>query len=259
MYKTPYENGMGNGIKGIIITCAIFYVLSIFPQINRFLIITGALKPSLVLFQGQIWRVATYSVLHGGTWHILLNMFALWMFGTEIEEIWGTKRFITFYILSAVGSGIISLLTIFTGDPLIIGASGAIYSLLVIYAYYFPDRRLLLFFIIPVSARTAVIIFIIAEILTFNNGDNISHLTHLGGILVAFIYIKVYNPLNALLNEQKVKNAEKKIRDNAKRVLEKKEYMETVIDPILKKISEDGIDSLSFKEKGILKKYKNHE
>ena len=104
--------------------------------------------PTLVLHQFWVWQLATYMFLHGGLFHILFNMLALWMFGTELERIWGTRYFLKFYFVTGIGAGALTVL--FSLLPfgfaqqvqhsVIIGASGAIYGLLLAYAMYFPDR-----------------------------------------------------------------------------------------------------------------------
>src|SRR5688572_9209900 len=127
---------------------------------------TFGLVPFLVVTQLWVWQLGTYMFLHGGLFHIIFNMLALWMFGTELERIWGTRYFLKFYFVCGVGAALLtvvfSLLPFdFAGAlyrALIIGASGAIYGLLLAYALYFPNRPILMFLLFPVPAKYFVMI-----------------------------------------------------------------------------------------------------
>jgi membrane associated rhomboid family serine protease len=142
-----------------------------------------------------LWQTATYMFLHGGIFHILFNMLALWMFGTELERIWGTRYFLKFYFVTGIGAGALTVLVSllpFTGLQYanVIGASGAIYGLLLAYALYFPDRPILLV-VFPVPARIAVAILgAIALFSSLSEAGGVANATHLGGLLVAYIFLK---------------------------------------------------------------------
>ncbi len=249
------QSRITEGIKYLLIANAAIYLLQIFPFLDYYLTGFGALQPSLVL-KGHVWRLVSYMFLHGNHWHILFNMLALWMFGLELEMKWGTRRFLEFYFITGVGSGILSLLTIFGGNNPIIGASGAVYGILVAYAWYFPDRQVLMFFVFPVPVRVAVIIFGAISILGIKSGtSNIAHLTHLGGIVVAILYLKFYNNVESFISHRKALSAERKMRSNAEKVMNDKMFYENVIDPILKKISDSGLDSLTANEKDTLERF----
>lgn len=249
------ENRITNGIKYLLIANLVAFLFQKFLLPHELALNLGALQPSLVL-RGQVWRLVTYMFLHGGNFHILFNMFALWMFGIELEQMWGTKRFLNFYFICGIGSGILSLLTIFSGNNPIIGASGAIYGLLVAYAWYYPNRQILLFFIIPMPVWIAVIVFgVISLIGIRSSSSNIAHLTHLGGIIVAFLYLKFYNNVVGVISHQKALSAERQMRRNAENVIKDKRFYEDVIDPILKKISEFGMDSLTANERDTLERF----
>ena len=131
-------------------------------------VLTGlfGLEPSYVVRYGWVWQLGTYMFLHGGLFHILFNMLALWMFGTELERMWGTRYFLKFYFVTGIGAGILtvlfSLLPFSASQQLyasnVIGASGAIYGLLLAYALYFPDRPIYLYFVFPIPAKIFVLI-----------------------------------------------------------------------------------------------------
>jgi membrane associated rhomboid family serine protease len=130
--------------------------------------------------------------LHGGLFHILFNMFALWMFGSDLERMWGTRRFITYYFFTGVGAGLMTVLFTPNGVIPTIGASGAIYGLLLAYALYFPERRVFLYFLIPVPVRIFVLVFGLIALLSSitQAGGGIAHLAHLGGLVFGWIYLK---------------------------------------------------------------------
>jgi hypothetical protein len=192
--------------------------------------------------------------LHANFIHLVFNMLALWMFSGEIEEMWGTRRFVIFYLVSGIGSGLFSLAgwyLPFIGDTPIVGASGAIFAVMVAFGHYFPDRQILLFFILPVPARIAAIVFFV---ILLPLGGSIAHATHLGGIAVGYLYLKVYPTIDGWLRRRGEMFRERERRSRAREYLARERYFAEVIDPILKKISERGMESLTRKERELLKK-----
>jgi len=147
VYGSSFSFGPGpvsTAIKALIIAnVAVFFAQFFIASLTRF----GGLQPYHVV-RGWIWQPATYMFLHGGLGHILFNMLALWMFGTELERTWGTKYFLKFYFVTGIGAGLltvaVSLLPFEFARQIypanVIGASGAIYGLLLAYGLYFPDR-----------------------------------------------------------------------------------------------------------------------
>jgi len=247
-FATP---GLTRGVKSILIATIAAWLLQLVPWIGDRITFFGALVPNLAIAHGQIWRLATYLFLHAQSpFHILFNMLALWMFGVEIEELWGTKRFVIFYFIAGVGSGLFSVLQ---WNAFIIGASGAVLALLTVYAFYFPGRTILMFFVFPLPVRFAVVIIGIMSLMGASSGaGGIAYLTHLGGIAVALLYIKYYDSVihwmekSSLPKEKKPTILQFRARNEEK---EKPRYFEDVIDPILKKISEKGMDSLTPEER----------
>lgn len=161
------------------------------------------LVPAGVVPLFRIWQPFTYLFLHDvhSIWHILMNMFTLWMFGRELELVWGKNRFLRYYFLTGVGAGIINVIvkTVpalfghgFSYVPTI-GASGAIFGILIACAILFPDRRVYIIpFPVAISMRTVVIIMAAFTFLgTFGLGaDGVSHLCHLGGMVVGYFYLR---------------------------------------------------------------------
>ena len=148
--------------------------------------------PALFWQHGFVWQIATYMFLHGGFFHILFNMFILWMFGSDLERVWGTRRFISFYFFCGIGAGLVNVLVTPHAFIPTIGASGAIYGVLLGYALYFPERQVFLYFLIPVPVRVFVIVLGVIELVSSlsASGGNISHVTHLGGLAFAWIYLR---------------------------------------------------------------------
>jgi membrane associated rhomboid family serine protease len=156
------------------------------------------LQPSAVIHSFSVWQLATYMFLHGGVFHIVFNMLALWMFGAELERTWGTRYFLKFYFVTGIGAGVLTVL--FSLLPFefarqlqqvhVIGASGAIYGLLLAYAIYFPERPILLI-VFWVPARLCVTILgAIAVFASLSEAGGVANATHLGGLLVGYLYLK---------------------------------------------------------------------
>ena len=147
------------------------------------------------LKHGMIWQPVTYLFLHGSIWHVLFNMFALWMFGADLERDWGTRRFLRYYFVCGVGAGLCDItanLAFGTGDVTTIGASGAIYGILLAYGLLYPNRIIFFNFLFPIPARIYVIIIgAIAFLSSLGGGSNVSNVAHLGGMLFGYIYLRL--------------------------------------------------------------------
>lgn len=146
------------------------------------------------------WQFITYQFMHGGFWHIFMNLFALWMFGSELENLWGSKKFLYYYLIAGVGAAIIHLIV----TPLIggglkptVGASGSVYGILLAFAMTYPDRPIFMFpLFIPIPAKYFVMIFAGLELFSgFSGNDGIAHFAHLGGALTGLILIKFGNKI----------------------------------------------------------------
>ena len=224
----------------------------------------------------QVWQLITYQFLHGGFSHILFNMIGLWMFGIEIEHIWGSRKFLYFYLLCGVVAGLFNLfLTPLLGElpAPTVGASGAIYGVLVAFGLFFPNRYIFLYFFIPVKAKYLIGFFVILEFFMVNSGGNVAHLAHLGGALAAFVFILLdstsnvelknifrknslqqktpLNPFGRMTNPFKkkpdVQDADYYDIENGQRDISQGE-----IDEILDKISKSGYQNLTEQEKKVL-------
>jgi membrane associated rhomboid family serine protease len=185
------------GVKWLIISNVAVYLVYFFGSMIRKEPIFGSLElvPAEVI-RGSVWQLFTYLFLHSLTslWHIVFNMLALWMFGTPIEQTWGTRRFLQYYFICGIGAGVcVVLANLAFGDPYqrTIGASGAIYGLLLAFGMLFPNQTVLLSFLFPIKAKYMVMIFgAIAFMSSFQTGSTVSNLAHLGGMLFGFVYMK---------------------------------------------------------------------
>lgn len=186
------------GVKWLVITNVAVYIIYYFGSFARGEPIFNSLLlvPASVV-RGAVWQLVTYLFLHslGSIWHLVFNMLTLWMFGAPIEETWGTRRFLQYYFVCGVGAGICVVLANLTpfGNPYqpVLGASGAIYGLLLAFGMLFPNQTVLLSFLFPIKAKYMVMIFGgIAFLSSFQTGSTVSNLAHLGGMLFGFIYMK---------------------------------------------------------------------
>jgi len=139
------------------------------------------------------WQLVSYMFLHGGFMHIAFNMLALWMFGMQIEMIWGPKKFLTYYFICGLGGALAHLFIspMLGGSGPLIGASGAIFGLLLAYGLLFPDQMVYLMFLLPMKAKYAVLLFVLLEFMSVGSADNIGHLAHLGGAVVGLLYLLI--------------------------------------------------------------------
>jgi membrane associated rhomboid family serine protease len=177
----------------IVANIAAFLASQIFPVI----IDIFGLSPELVLERGWLWQPVTYLFLHGDLMHILLNMLGIWMFGVELERRWGTRFFLQYYAVTGLGAAatviFVGLLpfgaTAGTYVATTIGASGALYGLLMAYAIYYPDRPILLMLIFPIPAKYFVMIIGAIAFLS-GPGGSVSNSAHLGGLLFGYLYLR---------------------------------------------------------------------
>jgi membrane associated rhomboid family serine protease len=157
------------------------------------------LRPADLFTRFAVWELVTYMFLHGGVFHILFNMLALWMIGVELERMWGTKYFTQYYFVTGIGAGVTQVLLGIIPSPLqadfyyasTIGASGSIYGLLLAYAMYFPNRPMYFYFLFPVPAKYFVMILgAIAFLGAAGGSGGVAHTAHLGGIAAGYMYLK---------------------------------------------------------------------
>jgi len=280
------------GIKWLLIINAAVFLIT---MIGENIVIDGVLLSNLITayfglipFHGYItsfypWQLITYQFIHGGFMHIFFNMFLLWMFGMEIENIMGTTKFLIFYLLSGIGGGLLQLIV--GASVPTIGASGSVFGVMVAFAMMFPDRPIYIYFLLPVKAKYLIIFMILLEFLSVGNADLIAHVVHVGGAITGFLFVildkkymfnfsqisdwftrpKIYKPKTPKFGKSSrgFGSSNKDVEDadfyeiNSRKPKQKIDQAE--IDRILDKISQSGYQNLTEEEKRILFEASKHE
>ena len=222
-----YVPGFPKGVKWLLIGNVAIFILTYFADLAHHSgpLVFLRLIPVLVVKDFFIWQLVTYAFLHGGFGHILWNMLALWMFGADLERVWGTRRFIRFYLFCAVGAGICVVIANYVlpwGNPnsSTIGSSGAIMGILLVYAIMFPDRDILWGFLIPIKVKYFVMIVgAMAFLSSFQVNTGVSEFAHLGGLLFAYLFLKTPKmqldpvaPMRRQYRDWKLQRAKKKFQ-----------------------------------------------
>jgi membrane associated rhomboid family serine protease len=211
-----------------------------------------------VLSKLQLWQFFTYMFIHGDPWHLIINMFFLWMFGCEVERTLGTREFMKYYTFCGVGAGFFHLIFNYGSTIPVVGASGAIFGVMTAFAVLFPDRviTLLLFLILPfqIKAKYLVMIFAGIQLLygIFGGNDGIAYFAHLGGMVIGFAYLKLDWRMDYLTNKMRQHKESRRAVQTLKRE-QNMQRMRERVDEILDKINEVGFDGLNDEERRILK------
>jgi membrane associated rhomboid family serine protease len=263
--ERTFRFGPAQGLTPVVRWLLIANVVSWIAQFaaGSFLMEHFALHPSQIISEWKFWQLLSYMFLHGSFFHLFFNMFTLWMFGCEVERTLGSSYFLKYYLLTGVSGGLLQILLNW-GDPAaIIGASAAIYGVLVAFAVLFPERpiMLLLFFILPVQlkAKTLVLIFIGISLILglqshlFGTTDAVAHFAHLGGAAAGFLILR---------GSYYFQSARQKMADSRNRRREEQEQLRRdkinrtrrQIDDVLDRINEVGYTNISPAEKEFLKK-----
>jgi len=188
-YRYQFGYGFPSVIKKLMIVMGAVFLLQMVVShwINFYL----GLVPVLVWKKYFLWQLFTYIFLHGGITHLLFNLLALWMFGGELENYWGSRKFLFYFFFCGIGAGLCTVL--FTPYQMVpvIGASGAIYGILLAFGWLFPNRPIYIYFLFPIPAKYMVILYGLIELFASmeGTGGGIAHLTHLGGLFFGFLYM----------------------------------------------------------------------
>lgn len=238
----------------IIINLAIWGLLTL-TGAGRMIFPFLGLVPRLVWANLMIWQPFTYMFLHAGFWHVALNMFVLWMFGSEMEREWGGAAFLRYYFITGAGAGLVTVLFSPNSTIPVIGASGAIYGVLLAYGLAYPNRLVYLYFMFPVKVKYFVgFLAVMAFLASLQPGvSTVSHLTHLSGMAIGWVYLKSGWRSTWYRLGQRVANLQEERRIR-KEFLEDQadEDLHRQVDRILDKISTHGYAALSEEEQEIL-------
>ncbi len=211
-------------------------------------------------FLTRPWTVVTYMFVHGGFMHVFMNMLALFFFGPPLEQKWGSRFFLRFYLATGLGAAAFSvLLYSLTGPTIMVGASGAIFGILVAFALNWPDAKIYLYFVFPVPAKWFVAALGAFTLLSTVQGsaDGVAHWAHLGGLVTGFVYLRYGERIGRLAQSLLYKERPATPRapppaptPRRRRRAEGDSLDE--VDRILDKIRESGMDSLSARERAFL-------
>ena len=203
------------------------------------------LVPKLIWSAFMIWQPVTYLFFHGGIWHVLINMFVLWMFGSELERLWGKQHFLKYYFVTGGGSGIITAIFSLHSTTPVVGASGAVFGVLLAYGLTYPNRTVYLYGIIPIKSILFVIgIGVLAFISSFDSTTQISHITHLAGMAIGYVMLKRRWQWKDIWFSIRKKTLEYQLQLEEKKMSRRQE-LEQDIDRLLDKINRGGFHSLS--------------
>lgn len=193
-----------------------------------------------------LWQLFTYMFLHSTTdpWHLIFNMLGLWMFGSEVERVLGSRRFLTLYFTAGIFAGICCC--VFTPGTPILGASGAIFAIEVAFAMYFPNSTVI-FYVFPMKAKYLVMIF--AGLTIFSciipRSGNVAHFAHLGGLVYGFLFVRYSYRVGDYLKKWQVRQHEKEFM--------KDQELHDKVDEILDKVNREGLKNLTWRERNFLK------
>jgi membrane associated rhomboid family serine protease len=226
------------------------------------------LVPQHLVFDRWIWQPITYLFIHGSIWHLVFNLFALWMFGMPVEAQWGGKDFLKYYFLCGLGAALTSTAMGIHSTIPVIGASGSVYGLLVAFAMLYPDAVVYLYFLIPVKAAHMAILFGALEFFAGATGatPGIARFAHLGGMVTGYVYIRWWwvlklqaKSLGKGLFERDAVEAPVRTTParRPQRVSDEDRGEDEMVevDRILDKILVTGLESLTSDEKEIMARY----
>ena|SRR5687767_8919255 len=254
----------------MIANVAVFVVLMLLPAgTGRWL----ALHPALIVTRP--WTVFTYMFVHGGFWHLVLNCLALFFFGPPVEAAWGPREFIKYYLICGLGGALLSF--VFAFNSSVVGASGAVYGVMLAFAMMYPDSPIYIYAIFPVKAKWLVLILAVFSLYAAFTGSDggVAHFAHLGGFAAGYVYLKLdfrarggWKQLKRMVNRPKLtvvsgappqRQAPQAPRSRA-RVPDPRVYDD--VDKVLDKISTKGMASLTPEELKLLdevsRRYRNN-
>ncbi|RMH72264.1 MAG: rhomboid family intramembrane serine protease [Gemmatimonadetes bacterium] len=221
---------------------------------------TFGLVPESVYQHFTIWQFVSAMFLHSSTnmMHLIFNMFALWMFGSPVERVWGSREFFRYYMITGIGANMVHFMFYSSSPVAVIGASGAVLAVVLAFALTFPNAVILVGFLFPVKAKYFAIGVIVLDFLgllmTEVGGqiDHVAHLIHLAGVGIGFGYLYFYKqqsppPVNVFRKRKRTRSP------SVERELDRTRVVD-MVDRILDKINEQGIESLTEQERRILER-----
>jgi len=238
--------------KLLIINVAVFLLTFLFPPVGALIFHWFSVYPATLGMSLQLWRQITYQFLHAGPWHIFFNMLVLYFFGPMLERLWGGRKFLIFYLVCGAMGGLLYpfLVLVRWLDPApLVGASGSILGMLAAGGILFPNMMVYVWGIIPVKLRILSIIFVAISIISLLRPDQFSNAggqaAHLGGMVAGAVYV---------VSQSWRDKFKLKLRSGAgEKKMAAQRNLQVEVDRILEKVHNQGIQSLTSKEKRILK------
>ena len=242
-----------SGVKFLLIVNIVVFVLVEFSGQRSLLFRTFGLVPSLVWSKFKIWQLFTYLFIHGGIFHIFFNLFVLWMFGKDLESQWGKMEFLLFYFVCGIGAGLITVLFSVNSIVPIVGASGAIYGLLLAYGFTYPNQMVYLYGLVPIKVKYMVLgLGAIAFFASLSaSQSNVSHITHLSGMIIGLIFI-YFNINWKVIKLWYIRMRLKGLSQQPAKQDNEEAQMKKQVDKILDKLNDSGWDSLTEQEENYL-------
>lgn len=260
-YRAPFNFQFTPWVKRLLIANGVAYLVTVL--VGTDLIFEWfAFSPSRILTRP--WGAFTYMFVHGGFWHLFFNMLGLFFFGPPLESKWGSREFIRFYMLCGLGGVLLSLVFV---DANIVGASAAVFGVMLAFALAWPNAPIYLWGLLPIPAKWLVAILATMTLLSAvgGGGGGVAHMAHLGGLITGFLYLKSdWRPGAAIKRAKRSKTARKLAivpREERRQNMEgqksarsnrEEEALLDAVDRVLDKISEQGMGSLSDEERKLL-------
>lgn len=267
-YRGTFSFGYGltPWVKNLIIANAAVFIVDY--MMRGLLAAYMAFIPARVLLAP--WTLITYMFAHGDFWHLFWNMLILFFFGPPLEGVWGSRQFLKYYILCGLGGAALSFVFAFASP--IIGASAAVYGVMLAFALNWPDSPIYIWGILPVKSKYLVMVLAVFSFMSmFGGGGNIAHAAHLGGFAAGFLYLRLSGPGGALGGLRRIMNrrrmrvvstddvpqarpAERETprRPRAARGAGEEEKLLDELDRVLEKITTEGMSSLTPQERRLL-------
>ena len=265
-YARPYQDqhySMGSGFKGmppvvkwlLITNFAVFIFSMLVPNIGNYIYKFGAVDTSQSTNTLQVWRVISYQFLHGDVMHLAFNLLVLYFMGPFVERSFGSRTFLKFYLICGAAGGVVyTLLVLLRILPagIMVGASGGIYGVMAALAIMFPQMRVLLWGIIPMTMVRLVILLVVVSLITIAFGHNVGgEAAHLSGLAMGYLYMK-YKPWITRRRMERQKGA-------WSQKIERERDFQAEVDRTLDKVRREGINSLTKNEKRILQEATRRE
>ncbi len=194
VYRLSFGGKLTPVVTQLIIINALVYVFMILAKDSTGLLAYLGLIPSAIIEKRYLWQFISYMFIHIDFWHIFFNLLFLWWFGCDIERNFGKKHFVRYYFLTGIGAGLFAFLIDLKSTIPIIGASGGIFGIFLAYAILFPNRKIYLWFVIPVKAKWVVLGTCLIEVFALMSTEQsgVSHSAHVGGVIAGLLWFGYY-------------------------------------------------------------------